>query len=125
MPKNKHEPTTVKVSGRVLIVEDSLERAKYFLRMGVRGRFAGTADRAIALLKTQRFDTIFLDFDLHGEGTGERVAKFLVEQRFAGHVVIHSQNALGAQRMSLLLATTPAKVQVVPIGSMVFQSDDE
>jgi len=99
---------------RVFVLEDDQERQDWFLK-----RFFGhTVDIAVSvaegltLLKTNRYDTIFLDHDLefHHYGSNERddettgyaVAGYLAQnprKQPNALVVVHSMNPSGSRRM--------------------------
>ena len=70
---------------------------------------AKTADEAIALLKTLKFDRISLDHDLGlGMGTGYDVACFIEEEALAGRLEkmkmsLHTQNPVGKDKMRAAL----------------------
>jgi hypothetical protein len=91
---------------RVLIVEDSPERQE-ILRNLYRDHawiLVNTAARAKCLLDAYDFDLVSLDFDLAGEAKGDDVAHHLLDSCNSGvEVIIHSDNAPGAARITSIL----------------------
>lgn len=94
---------------RILILEDNQERVRQFMQKFVSAVVlcVEDADECIALLKTEKWDVLFLDHDLGGEEyvdsfsdekTGYTVAKWLSKHtdRTPKHVFIHSLNSIGA-----------------------------
>jgi hypothetical protein len=104
----------LKKSWQVLLLEDSDERADWFKQRIPNLDHAYTSKAAIKALDGKEYDFIFLDHDLGGLGqyadrvivsqekeeTGTFVAEYLAARGFIGtHVLIHSWNAQGVQRM--------------------------
>jgi len=101
---------------KILILEDSPERHKAFLRwlIGHVVKITENAKDAIELLRAEDWDILFLDHDLGGEemvvsgnGTGFEVAKWLAENpdNHPSKIVIHSYNPAGAMNMKSVLPT--------------------
>ena len=96
---------------RVLVLEDTEERIVWFRHYLPDATYCKTADKAIAALKEESFNAIFLDHDLHWmhvdnsifKGTGKEVARFLAESKYPGIIVIHSRNEEGAASMKKFL----------------------
>jgi len=99
---------------RVLILEDSKFRQKVFRHnlIGVIPTFVETAAECIDILNSQeRFSILFLDHDLGGQemqtgqATGTEVAQWLHDNpnKLPVHIIIHSLNPVGANRMMDLL----------------------
>lgn len=97
------------MSLRILILEDDPERWKHFRRcfIGHEVGVMATAVGAIAALKLESYDALFLDHDLgepnqaSGPGTGYEVAKWLERhpERCPRVVVLHSLNKPGRDAM--------------------------
>ena len=99
---------------KILILEDSQERIDSFKENLVDHQVivTGSTKEAIIKLKTETWDVLFLDHDLHGESyidsgenTGYEVAKFLEENkdRMPRYVIIHSLNPVGSNNMEAAL----------------------
>jgi CheY-like chemotaxis protein len=100
---------------RALILEDDKERHKQFkqrmLEIGCVYDLVETASSAIDLLKTKKYDIIFLDHDLGGEvyvseqekNTGSEVARYLNQNTVQSIVIIHSLNPSGSEYMQSLI----------------------
>ena len=95
---------------KILILEDSGERTKWFSDWFVAEEviITNNAKVAIALLHSVEFDMVFLDHDLGGqtfidsddENCGYQVTKALPSTiNRSTHVVIHSHNNAAAKRM--------------------------
>lgn len=112
---------------RVLILEDDAERIAWFRDHLVEPVVVSTAHEAIDRLKREKFDYVFLDYDLgpfmlntagawtEPSGNGVDVARFLPptpEYR----VVIHSQNQHAAKEMASMIPGA----KVLPFGSSAF-----
>jgi CheY-like chemotaxis protein len=117
-------PRVIRVpeTAKVLVLEDSPERIKWFRQRISLAVFASNAEQALALLDEQTFDMCFLDHDLNFSdvafpdarpGSGQRVAYRLAQTRFSGIVVIHSVNETGARAMKNLLG----RAYVLPFGT--------
>src|SRR5438132_784564 len=109
-------------TARVFVLEDSPKRITWFRQRVPQATFASTAEQALALLDDQTFDVCFLDHDLTFSdvalpdtrpGSGQRVAHYLAQERFAGIVVIHSVNEAGARAMKSHLPQS----HVMPFGT--------
>jgi CheY-like chemotaxis protein len=100
---------------RVFVLDDTQERLFWF-RQQLAGvaqlREAKTADRALEILSTEKFDLVFLDHDLSWEdaadvtrqhGNGKEVARYLARTGFEGRIVIHSKNEDGVSLMRKIL----------------------
>ena len=100
---------------RVFVLDDTQDRLFWF-RQQLRGvavlRDAKTADRALEILSTEKFDLVFLDHDLSWEdagfperqhGNGKEIARYLARTGFAGRIVIHSKNEDGVKVMAKTL----------------------
>ncbi len=97
---------------RILIVEDTPDRQKTLIRLYREHAWVlvNTARRAISLLDAYTFDLISLDYDLAGPEKGDIVAEHIRGSRSArALVIVHSMNALGAQR---ILSELPDAVAV-------------
>jgi CheY-like chemotaxis protein len=97
---------TVQPNQRVLVVEDSEYRIKWFAERLNSGpvQFATTPRMALDILSNQKFDVIFLDHDAGidpniGPVNFMCVANKLAEIDFQGEVIIHSMNYQAAARM--------------------------
>jgi CheY-like chemotaxis protein len=100
---------------KVLILEDDKERHRQFkqrmLEIGASYDLVENADEAINLLKTKKYDIIFLDHDLGGEvyvsennkNTGSEVARYLNKNMVESIVIIHSLNPIGSEYMQSLI----------------------
>ncbi len=96
---------------KILILEDDHERHEAF-RLKFKDEdvlIVETAKEAIAHLKLEDFDILFLDHDLGGKvyvesgpGTGYEVACFLEENKGLKpkQIIIHSLNPVGAKKMN-------------------------
>jgi CheY-like chemotaxis protein len=99
---------------KILILEDDMERVEQFHK-NLQPHTLFFTDRtgdAIHLLKTQKWDVLFLDHDLGGQvyqesgpGTGYEVAGFLEQNPdlMPPNIVIHSLNFPGAEKMAQAL----------------------
>ena len=99
----------------ILIVEDAEYRIVIFREMfkGHNLVITGEPKEAINLLKTKKWDMLFLDHDLYGQihvpsgdGTGWEVAKFIADTglKYAPNkVYLHSHNERGVKNMKELL----------------------
>ena len=82
---------------KVLVVEDLLHRQLQFLRwLGPSAKITNSVPDAIAALRSETFQWLFLDRDGLSGGYGEDVAVELVRLKFTGRVVVHSANSFGA-----------------------------
>jgi len=102
-------------NARVFVLDDTEERLVWFRSQlrGVAGYHeASTADRALEILSTEKFDVVFLDHDLSWEdagfpdrqhGNGKEIARYLARTKFAGRVIIHSKNEDGIRAMKKYL----------------------
>lgn len=108
----------------ILVLEDSINRIKYFIE-----KFSGhnlivteSAHEAIDYLNEQVFDCIFLDHDLGGSenGCGADVAAYLCDnmdnENNDAIVVIHSWNTPAAMSMQKELPRS----KLLPFGSAEF-----
>jgi len=84
---------------RVFVLDDTEDRISWFRSNLPNLRFAKTADEALEILSSEKFDLIFLDHDLSWmdagfpnrlHGNGKEVARYLARTRFTGKIVIHS-----------------------------------
>lgn len=99
---------------KILILEDDAERIKLF-RQNLIGHDLDITDsskQAIKLLKSNKYNVIFLDHDLggkqnvaSGEDTGYEVALWLSKnpERKPNQIIIHSYNPVGRQNMKAVL----------------------
>jgi predicted O-methyltransferase YrrM len=114
---------TVPFNTRILLVEDSFERIKWFRQqIGEQFVVGTTPERALdAIGESAPYDLVFLDHDAKLDNpkiTFYTVAEKLAALKFAGVVVIHSYNPVGAARMAKLLKeSTPATVSIYPFGT--------
>lgn len=120
----------------VLIVEDNLTRIEWF-RDRLRNMdvtVCTTVIEALAAIADREFDIVFLDHDAvpafvmlgdpdHDQKTFYRVAEGLARQEYAGVVVIHSGNPVGAQRMGYLLGRS-ATIDITPFGMFDIQQSE-
>ena len=107
---------------RVLLLEDSQARIKWFNERIPDIFIANTVGEAITLLASKQFDVFFLDHDLGlldadgkpgPEGNGAMFAKYLSETGYlGGDTVIHSWNPTGAANMAKSLPNAT----VIPFG---------
>ena len=89
----------------ILVLEDSLERIKWF--RSTFGdcilTFTKDIDGMCDEMRTKAYDMIFLDRDLgyHRKKSGENVTKVMSQEKLAKDacIVIHSVNTLGRQAM--------------------------
>ncbi len=100
-----------------LVVEDCPERDAVLRRRlaGYDTFIARSYDEAVACLRARSFDVVSLDYDLggaNGNDVAMRLAELSVPAR-PSHVVIHSMNPVGAQRIAATLRTAgiPSYVQ--------------
>ena len=101
----------------MLIVEDTPQRQEILSNLFRDHAWilVHTVQRALRLLEHYDFDLILLDYDLAGEGKGDRVARGIVNSRNAeAKVIIHSMNAIGAQKTMNILPDA----EFVPISKM-------
>lgn len=107
---------------RILVLEDSIERIKYFLERFCDHDLTITenAESAINYLAEGVYDCIFLDHDLgKNNGSGADVAAFLASgltENFHSTIIIHSWNMPAVRAIKDLLP----KVYVLPFGSTDF-----
>jgi len=126
---------------RVLIVEDSLPRLSWFREFleGCRVDYCWTVSEAIELLKENEYDNIFLDHDLCDEHynclfNNEPLSEEMLEQTGTGvarwleknpannknaHIIIHSLNEAGQQRIKSHLKYR--RVDVLPFNKLKVQ----
>ncbi len=105
----------------IFILEDSHERIRWFRERIPEATIVSTAEDALAILSQRSFDFCFLDHDLcfndaafpDRRGSGERVAHYLAQKGFAGRVVIHSVNEIGAMKMKSCLR----HARIAPFGT--------
>lgn len=102
---------------KILILDDDQNRLNIFKRnlIGHILTTTSTAQAAIDQLNINNpFDYVFLDHDLGGEGfvqsgpgTGYEVALWLSNhpEKKPEHIIIHSFNPIGSQKMSSVLPT--------------------
>ncbi len=92
---------TVPKHWRVFVLDDTEDRLSWFRQRVPGFRYAKTADEALRILSTEKFDCVFLDHDLswidagfpeRQHGNGKEVARYLARTNFAGRVVIHSRS---------------------------------
>ena len=97
---------------RVLIIDDLrlFDRQKMGLGPDDRLIYARTSAQGLALLATESWDELWLDYDLGEDDDANRVLDYL-ERRFyeerpvaLGVIFVHSDNPVGAQRLALTLA---------------------
>lgn len=112
----------IPVEDAVFILEDSEERIAWFRQRLPNAVFAKTAQQAIMLLSQRSFGMIFLDHDLgfldaadptRLHYNGKEVSRYLAIHHFAGCVVIHSRNPVGAEAMKKVLP----KAHLLPYGT--------
>lgn len=108
---------------RIFVLEDSPERAKYFIERFADHEITITDDAkdAVVYLSEEVYDYIFLDHDLgDGNGSGADVAEFLSSDMCINDdavVIIHSWNIPASAAMLRML---PGAF-VFPYGSQQFQ----
>ena len=94
----------------ILILEDDPKRVKKFNQLLHKHNVVVTdkVDECIKLLKTRRWNALFLDHDLDGKvyvpsgpGTGYEVACWLEKHtdRMPTRIIVHSYNGAGADKM--------------------------
>lgn len=114
---------------RILFLDDNKYRHKT-VKPHLLHDEAYTVEQAVELLKTKKYDIIFLDHDLGGEemvssdreDTGMTVAKFMVEEEILTElVVVHSCNPAGAANMTALLRQDGYEVMQIPFTALVPQ----
>jgi CheY-like chemotaxis protein len=107
---------------RALVLEDNYWRMVQFRNLlGSSTKIVSKAPAAIRELQQQQFDLVCLDHDLGiDSGTGNDVAVYLAEAKYAGRVVIHSWNAVASQRMEQTLRDAGVKVERIPFGMFAF-----
>lgn len=115
---------------KIFILEDNEERIKWFVKSFSEDELviSNMASLSIEILKTIKFQLIFLDHDLGGkafvnsdrEDTGAEVAREMRNSMNSDTpVVIHSLNKHGAQRIesTLMMDGHQAAVRIAPYGS--------
>jgi len=107
----------------ILILEDDLQRVRYFIeRFGHHDlKITENASSAIDYLKTNTFDYIFLDNDLgQNNGSGNDVATFLYNNKKninnKAIVIVHSWNTCASQS---ILSKIPGAIHA-PFNTEVF-----
>lgn len=112
---------------RVLVVEDGLERIKFFIE--ILGKFNLTvvdnSEEAIVLLESILFDMVFLDHDLGAGGYGADVAAHLANNPDNPNnenaiVVVHTMNESVSKKMLNKLIYSCPKVVGIPFGPRLF-----
>jgi response regulator of citrate/malate metabolism len=101
----------------VLVVEDALDRVKRFKGWLPAARIVASASRAIAAIRKDVPEIIFLDRDLIAS-FGEEVAEFLTAQKFAGQVYITSANPFGVELISKILREGAVNFQIAPFAML-------
>jgi|SRR5580704_4676056 hypothetical protein len=102
---------------RVLVVEDALHKQMTFQKwLGPQAKIVSKPDAAIREINQQRFDWMFLDRDLGFGVTSDPIAEHTAKIKFAGRVVIHSENEFGAQFMKKILCNAGVSVELIPFG---------
>jgi CheY-like chemotaxis protein len=101
---------------RVLVLDDEAERHRAFADVleGCEVQHVLTASEAkVALIEEDIFDLVCLDHDLGAtsrrSNTGMAVAEFItrdMRDKIPGHVLIHSNNVVAAERMQAELASS-------------------
>lgn len=105
----------VRDTDKVLVVEDLLYRQFVFREwLSSSAKIVATPDAAIHEIERETFDVIFLDRDLGFGRFGEDVAEHLAAVKFAGRVIVHSENSFGAQLIEKTLTDAGIKVECVP-----------
>lgn len=116
---------------RILFLDDDLARHKAFARLAIGHEMdpVTTAAQAIGALRENEYDLVALDHDLGGnvfvdsnspEGTGYTVAKAMAEDQSLKrprHVVVHSFNPAGVERIVNRLSDAGFSVQAAPFGT--------
>lgn len=106
----------------VLVVEDSLDRVRWFTERIPWVHVATTAHDAIRRLDSQHYRAIFLDHDLgfldaadptRLHHNGKEVARYLAFKKYEAVIVIHSLNPIGAEAMKKTLP----QAHVMPYGT--------
>jgi hypothetical protein len=110
---------------KILILEDCPERIFKFKQRLIGHELEITKDTkyCIEMLKTQKWDYIFLDHDMGsvmeepGEGTGYEVAKFIADnpQYCPTRIFLHTMNNIGASAMMLVLGRVEIKAHYIPL----------
>lgn len=121
---------------RVLVIEDEEHRRAWFRERFADAHITADVDEAIAWLQEREYDALFLDHDL-GEkiyagsdeprpGVGRDVAEWLVRNpRVAPSmpIVVHSMNAVAADKIHAALVHAGRPVQRVPF-SVLFTDEE-
>lgn len=110
----------------IFILEDSVYRMKMFgnLLAGHHVVFSCSVDNAKTILKENQFDVLFLDHDLDQcifvpsdkPNTGYQLAQWIrydTDMRFS-HIIVHSMNPLGAQKIAEKARKFSSNVKVIP-----------
>lgn len=126
---------SIRKGGKVLIVEDDVERLNWFARKLRNQAVWHTADpmEAVQMLQQyspESFDMIFLDYDLGPEPlkfstvTSKSVVDYLNEvcttRRQQRNIIIHSQNVSASQWMNAIL---PGAIRL-PFGTFDIEEKD-
>lgn len=101
-------------SPAILFVDDDLRRRHFAVNWMPRAFLAHDVDGAIKILRQLEFgrhpqDLVMLDFDLAPGLTTEPIAHHLAGSRFAGHVIVHSENPFAWQLLSRILPSAVIK----------------
>ena len=105
----------------VFILDDSPERIAFFQSIfGNDMDYAHNVSAALNMLRSRKYDMIFLDHDLSendpGAASGSTLADILEEEKLHTNIpiIIHSMNPVGAQNIQRTLNNTHSQVVVVP-----------
>ena len=103
------------------ILEDDPERIEWFKSVLGEDQIYTTRDvnDAVAQLKSNVYDIIFMDHDLMATGknaSGHGLADILNQEKIATNtpIIIHSMNPVGAENIRRALMNTHSNVTVVP-----------
>lgn len=84
--------------------------------------WAKTANEALALLESRRFDLILLDHDLGKRACGCVIANHLAQENCLNHktnIIVHSVNPKGIKRMMKILNQSPSQVPVFSLPTIL------
>ena len=94
----------IPADAEVLIVEDSVQRRHWFAQRVPQAYVTDNAKSAIEILAMVTIDWVFLDHDLHTtQKNTVPVADLLAAAKYAGEVIIHSENVFGQQVLARIL----------------------
>ena len=88
----------------ILIVEDDIDRQKWFMHhtYGHYTRYAQDSRKALEILDSEEFDIVFLDHDL-GKSTSIEIAERIKGLPQIPMIIIHSCNPVGQRNLKRIL----------------------